>query len=76
MTRLRKAIAAAVLAVFAVGLSTADASVWPVAQKTKKTPPTTLQKVSSATSGFFKGVVDTVTLKKLRDTSKNKSTKK
>ena len=73
MTRIKKIVAALTVAVFAAGVPAADASVVAKAQKSKSASnPTVMQKVGSATSGFFKGVVDTVTLKKFTSKSSSK----
>jgi Flp pilus assembly protein TadD len=64
-------VALAAMVMSTVGL----ASVTQTKKKTTSTSsPSVLQKVGSATSGFFKGVADTVTLKKFK--SKTSSTKK
>lgn len=75
MKRMRGMFVGLALAVLAIGLP-ADAAVRSLGQ-TKKTSTsstsnqTVLQKMGSATSGFFRGVADTLTLKKF--SSKNKT---
>jgi len=73
MTRLNRIVATLTMAVFTASVPAADASVVAKAQKNKSTSnQTVMQKVGSATSSFFKGVVDTVTLKKFTSKSSSK----
>jgi len=66
MNRLRASVAALLVALMAAGWSLG-------ATQSKKTSPSMLDKIGSATTGFFKGVKDTLTPKK--KTASKSSTK-
>jgi hypothetical protein len=75
MKRLRGVLAVMVTLVVAVGLSTADAATSKTSKKSSSANQSVLQKMGSATTGFFKTVADTVTLKKFTSSSKSSSKK-